>query len=60
MAPSPLPVLTDSLSEGLAPDAPPRLAAEGDRGARQGLQYGPLEQFSKPTLSQGISVLLLI
>ncbi len=29
MDPSPLPVLTDSPSEGLAPDAPPRLAADG-------------------------------
>ncbi len=34
MAPSPLMVLTDSSSEGLAPDALPRLAAEGDGGAR--------------------------
>ncbi len=29
MEPSPLPVLKDSSSEGLAPDAPPRPAAEG-------------------------------
>ncbi len=29
MDPSPLPVLIDSSSEGLAPDALPRLAAEG-------------------------------
>ncbi len=29
MEPSPLPVLTDSSSEGLAPDVPPRLAANG-------------------------------
>ncbi len=29
MEPGPLLVLTDSLSEGLALDAPPRLAAEG-------------------------------
>ncbi len=29
MEPSPLLVLTDSSNEGLAPDAPPRLAAEG-------------------------------
>ncbi len=29
MEPSPLPVLRDSSSEGLAPDTPPRPAAEG-------------------------------
>ncbi len=29
MEPSPLPVLTDSLSEGLAPDAPLHPAAKG-------------------------------
>ncbi len=39
MAPSPLPALMDSLSEVLAPDAPPHLATEGDGWARQGLQY---------------------
>ncbi len=38
MDPSPLPVLTDSSSEGLAPDA--RSGCRGDGGARQGLQYG--------------------
>ncbi len=40
MAPSPLLVLMDSSSEGLVPDAPPRLGAEGDEGAQQSLQYG--------------------
>ncbi len=33
MEPTPLPVLMDSSSEGLAPDAPPRLAAEGRRSS---------------------------
>ncbi len=45
MEPSPLPVLRDSSSEVLAPDAPLRPAAEGDGGARQGLQLDSLEQF---------------
>ncbi len=38
--PRPLPALMDSSSEGLAPHALPRLTAEGDGGAQQGLQYG--------------------
>ncbi len=37
-----LQVLTDTLSKALAPDALPCLAAEGDGGAQQGLQYGTL------------------
>ncbi len=44
MAPSLLPFLMDSSSEGLAPDVPPCLAADGDGGARQGLQQNSLEQ----------------
>ncbi len=59
MDPSPLPVLMDSPSEGLAPDAPPRLAAEGTEEPLQGLQYvlsGVV--FSKPTRNRSLSVLL--
>ncbi len=49
MEPSPLPVLTDSLSEGLAPDAPLHLAAEGTEELDRA-QYGLSGAvFSKPT-----------
>ncbi len=41
MEPSPLPVLRDSSSEGLAPDAPPRPAAEW----MEELNRDSLEQF---------------
>ncbi len=44
MEPSPLPVLKDSSSEGLAPDAPPRPAAEGWRSST-GSTVDSLEQF---------------
>ncbi len=56
MEPSPLPVLRDSSSEGLAPDAPPRPAAEGmEELDRVGLSGAV---FSKPTRNRGPSVLL--
>ncbi len=42
---SPLPVLTDSSSEGLAPDAPPRLAAEGTEELDRVYSTDSLEQF---------------
>ncbi len=51
MAPSPLPVLTDSSSEGLAPDTPPSLAAEGKEELDRAYSTDTLEQFSKPTLA---------
>ncbi len=41
----PLPVLTDSSSEGLAPDAPPRLAAEGTEELDRVYSTDSLEQF---------------
>ncbi len=44
MEPSPLPVLKDSSSEGLAPDAPPRPAAEGMEELT-GSTVDSLEQF---------------
>ncbi len=58
MEPSPLPVLKDSSSEGLAPDAPPRPAAEGMEELDR--VYGGLSGavFSKPTRNRGPSVLL--
>ncbi len=51
MVPSPIPVLTDSSSEGLAPDAPPHLAAEGMEELDRAYSMDILEQFSKPTLT---------
>ncbi len=45
MEPRPLPVLTDSLSEGLAPDALPRLAAEGMEELDRVYGTDSLEQF---------------
>ncbi len=45
MEPSPLPVLTDSSSEGLAPDAPPRLAAERTEELDRVYGTDSLEQF---------------
>ncbi len=45
MDPSPLPVLTDSSSEGLAPDALPRLAAEGTKELDRVYSTDSLEQF---------------
>ncbi len=45
MDPSPLPVLTDSSSEGLAPDAPPHLAAEGTEELDRVYSTDSLEQF---------------
>ncbi len=47
MDPSPLPVLTDSSSEGLAPDAPPRLAAEGTEELDRVYSTDSLEQFQQ-------------
>ncbi len=44
MDPSPLPVLTDSSSEGLVPDAPPRLAAEGTEELDRVYSTDSLEQ----------------
>ncbi len=51
MEPSPLLVLTDSLSEGLAPDAPPHLAAEGMEELDRAYSMDTLERFSMPTLA---------
>ncbi len=45
MEPSPLPVLTDSLSEGLAPDAPLHPAAEGTEELDRVHSTDSLEQF---------------
>ncbi len=45
MEPSPLPVLRDSSSEGLAPDAPPRPAAEGMEELDRVYKLDSLEQF---------------
>ncbi len=45
MEPSPLPVLTDSSNEGLAPDAPPRLAAEGMEELNRVYSMDSLERF---------------
>ncbi len=43
--PAPLPVLRDSSSEGLAPDAPPRPAAEGMEELDRVYSLDSLEQF---------------
>ncbi len=45
MEPSPLPVLTDSSSEGLVPDAPLHLAAEGTEELDRIYSTDFLEQF---------------
>ncbi len=45
MEPNPLPVLTDSSSEGLAPGAPPCLAAEGMEELDRVYSMDSLEQF---------------
>ncbi len=45
MESSPLPVLTDSSSEGLAPDAPLHLAAEGMEELDRVYSTESLEQF---------------
>ncbi len=45
MESSPLPVLTDSSSEGLAPDAPLHLAAEGTEELDRVYSTESLEQF---------------
>ncbi len=45
MEPSPLPVLTDSSREGLAPDAPLHLAAEGTEEHNRVYSTDSLEQF---------------
>ncbi len=45
MEPSPLPVLTDSSSEGLAPDAPLHSAAEGTGELVRIYSTDSLEQF---------------
>ncbi len=45
MEPSPLPVLTDSSSEGLAPDAPLHPAAEGTEELDRVYSTDSLEQF---------------
>ncbi len=45
MEPNPLPVLTDSSSEGLAPGAPPCLAAEGMEELDRVYSTDSLEQF---------------
>ncbi len=58
MEPSPLPVLKDSSSEGLAPDAPPRPAAEGMEELDRVYSGLSGAVFSKPTRNRGPSVLL--
>ncbi len=45
MEPSLLPVLTDSSSEDLVPDAPPHLAAEGTEELDRVYNTDSLEQF---------------
>ncbi len=45
MEPSPLPVLTDSSSEGLVPDVPLHLAAEGTEELDRIYSTDFLEQF---------------
>ncbi len=45
MKPSPLPDLTDSSSEGLAPDALPRLAAKGTEELNRVYSMDTLERF---------------
>ncbi len=45
MEPSPLPVLTDSSSEGLAPDAPPHSAVKGMEELHRVYSKDSLEQF---------------
>ncbi len=45
MEPSPLPVLTDSSSEGLVPDAPLHPAAEGTEELDRVYSTDSLEQF---------------
>ncbi len=59
MEQSPLPVLTDSSSEGLAPDAPLNPAAEGTEELDRVYSTDSLEQFlaSRP-LNRSPSVLL--
>ncbi len=47
MEPSPLPVLRDSSSEGLAPDAPLHPAAEGREEFDRVYSTDTLEQFSE-------------
>ncbi len=47
MEPSPLPVLTDSSSEGLAPDAPPHPAAERMEELNRVYSTDSLEQFKQ-------------
>ncbi len=58
MEPSPLPVLKDSSSEGLAPDAPPRPAAEGMEELDRVYSGLSGAVFSKPSRNRGPSVLL--
>ncbi len=58
MEPSPLPVLRDSSSEGLAPDAPPHPAAEGMEELDRVYSGLSGAVFSKPTRNRGPSVLL--
>ncbi len=58
MEPSPLPVLKDLSSEGLAPDAPPRPAAEGMEELDRVYSVLSGSVFSKPTRNWGPSVLL--
>ncbi len=53
-----LPVLRDSSSEGLAPDAPPRPAAEGMEELDRVYSGLSGAVFSKPTQNRGPSVLL--
>ncbi len=52
MAPSPLLVLMDSLSEGLAPYALPCLAAEAMEELNRAYSMDTVEQFSKLRLSR--------
>ncbi len=60
MVHNPLPVLMDSSNEGLVSDALPRLAVEGMEELDRAYNTGTLEQFSKPTLNWGLSVLLSV
>ncbi len=59
MEPSPLPVLTDSSSEGLAPFAPLHSAAEGMEKLNRVYSTDPLEQFLASRPETGAPQVLL-